>query len=162
MALLFILWCGCCWVLRGGFYGNIHRRLFGWEPGTQLTRAVCAVLMALPLAIEDPVLAALAVSIWAAMTIGYFDDAMGLVENPRDYLFMALWGAAVSLVMLLPLAYLVSPWALAWCGLGALAVVAYGINKPLGRRYGTDWTERAEFLTGVAMGAALYAGAIAT
>lgn len=156
MIALYVLWCGVCWVLRGGYYGNIHRRLFGWEPGTQLTRAVCAVLMAAPLGVFiDPALGFLALSIWAAMTIGYFDDAMGLVENPRDYFFMALWGAAVSFVMLLPLAYLVSPWSLAWCGFGALAVVAYGVNKPLGRRWNTDWTERAEFCTGAAMGLAI-------
>jgi len=157
MIALYALWCGFCWVLRGGLYGRFHRAAFGWKPGTQLTRAVSAVLMAAPLAVAfDPAFAVLALSVWAAMTIGYFDDAMGLVETPRDYLFMALWGSAVSLTMLLPLGYLVSPWALAWCGLGALAVSAYGINKPFGRRLGLDWTERAEICTGVAFGCALW------
>jgi hypothetical protein len=27
MILVYAIWCGFCWVLRGGMYGVIHRRL---------------------------------------------------------------------------------------------------------------------------------------
>jgi hypothetical protein len=157
---LYALWCGVCWVLRGGKFGAIYRALFAREPGTTVTRIGCAILMAAPLAFVDPAYALLAASIYAAMTLGYFDESMGLEQPGRDHAFLALWGVAVSFVMLLPLAYLVSLWALAWASLGALAMPAYAINKTLGRRFGMDWTERAEFLTGCAMGAALYGGVV--
>jgi hypothetical protein len=169
--IAYALWCGFCWVLRGGKYGDVHRYLFGREPGTTVTRLVCAFLMAAPLAVAfDPVLIVLWLSIYVAMTIGYFDEAMGLEEPGRDHLFLALWGAAVALIATAPLYIspalfsepptlmlaIVPPW---WAAFGVLATAAYAINKPLDRRFGTDWTERAEFLTGCAVGAALFLGA---
>jgi hypothetical protein len=154
MIAIYALWCGLCWVLRGGYYGNIHRYLFGREPGTTITRIACAFLMAAPLAILfDPALAVLWLSIYAAMTIGYFKGSMGL-ERPEHYFWLALWGATVSFIATLPTFFLYPAPIVAH--LGALAVLAYAVNKPFGRRFGTDWTERAEFLTGVAMGAALF------
>jgi len=156
MILPYVIWCGICWWLRGGKFGAIFRALFKREPGTTVTRMACAVFMGAPLSFIDPAFAIVIPFIYAAMTIGYFDEAMGLEEVPRDYIFMSLWGVVVSLVMLLPLAYLVSPWALAWSALGALVVLAYAINKPLGRRFGLDWTERAELTTGAIFGVALW------
>ncbi len=155
MIALYALWCGFCWVLRGGLYGDIHRLLFAREPGTTVTRFVCAFLMAAPLAILfDPALLILWPSIYAAMTIGYFGESMGLERPWRDHALLALWGATVSFIATLPTFFLYPATVVAH--LGALAVVAYAVNKPFGRRFGTDWTERAEFLSGVAMGAALF------
>lgn len=155
MIVLYALWCGLCWVLRGGLYGDIHRLVFAREPGTTVTRLVCAFLMAAPLAIFlDPVLAVLWLSIYASMTIGYFGGSMGLERQWRDHALLALWGATVSSVATLPL-FLFMPVPVV-AHIGAFAVVAYAVNKPFGRRFGTDWTERAEFLTGVAMGVALF------
>lgn len=45
---------------------------------------------------------------------------------------------------------------LVWALLGALAMPAYAVNKPFGRRFGLDWTERAEMLTGAVFGVALW------
>lgn len=158
MILAYALWCGFAWVLRGGYYGNIHRYLFGREPGTTVTRIVCAFLMAAPLAVAfDPVLIVLWLSIYAAMTIGYFGESMGLEQPGRDHAWLALWGAVVAGLMALPVWFLVG--VTGWYLLGALAAVAYTSQKPFGRRFGTDWTERSEFLTGVAMGAALFLAA---
>ncbi len=155
MIALYALWCGLCWVLRGGYYGNIHRYLFGREPGTTVTRLVCAFLMTAPLAVLfDPALIVLWPSIYVAMTLGYFGESMGLERPWRDHALLSLWGATVSFISTLPTFFLYPAPVVAH--LGALAVVAYAVNKPFGRRFGTDWTERAEFLTGVAMGAALF------
>ena len=160
MIALYVLWCGFCWVLRGGYYGNIHRYLFGREPGTTVTRLVCASLMAAPLAVLfDPALAVLWLSIYAAMTIGYFGGSMGLERPGRDHALLALWGLVVALIMVSPLAYFIGVKSLAYAIPGWAAVIAYAINKPFGRRFGTDWTERAEFLTGIVMGLALFLAA---
>lgn len=161
-ALAYILWCGFCWLLRGGMFGAIVRRVLRVEPGTTVTRIVCAGLMVAPLSfIIGPWAIAVWASLYTAMTLGYFDEAMGLEQPGRDHAFLALWGLVVAAVAVSPLAYAVSPWALAWSPLGALAVAAYASQKPLGRRWGLDWTERAEILTGCAMGAALLGATLA-
>jgi len=152
---LYAAWCGLCWMLRGGKFGAIWRKMFGWEPGTTITRIGCAVLMAAPLGVIDPAYAACVVTIYAAMTIGYFNNAMGL-EKPVDYLLMAFWGVVVLAIML---ASNVTLAAFTFAPAGALVAVAYGINKPLGRRFGLDWTERAELTTGAVFGAALWSAA---
>ena len=159
MTALYLAWCGAAWVLRGGAFGALCRRFLGFEPGTTLTRIACAGLMAAPMAALDWRYLALWPSIYAAMTIGYFRESMGL-EKPGDWAWLALWGATVAAIAIAPLAFLVSPWALTWAAFGALAWAAYAINKPFGRRYRTDWTERAEALTGVAMGAAIWGAAL--
>ena len=159
-ALAYILWCGYVWTLRGGGFGALVRGAGLPDPGTTLTRIACAGLMAAPLAfVVGPWALALWASIYAAMTIGYFRESMGL-EKPGDWAWLALWGATVAAIALSPLAYIVSPWSLAWAPLGALAMAAYASQLPLGRRFGTDWTERAEFLTGCVMGAVLFLGAV--
>lgn len=161
-AAAYILWCGFCWALRGGWFGAIVRGASLPEPGTTLTRIACAGLMAAPLAfVVGPWALALWASIYVAMTVGYFDESMGLEQPWRDHVFLALWGAAVAAISIAPLAYIVSPWALAWASVGALAVVAYASQKPLGRRFEWDWTERAEYLTGCAVGTAILGGVFA-
>lgn len=157
LGALYAAWCGFCWLLRGGKFGAIVRAVFKREPGTTITRISCALLMAAPLTFLDWHYIILWPTIYAAMTIGYFDEAMGLLENPRDYFFMALWGAVVSLVQIVPFAYLVSPYAAICAAGGSLAVVAYGVNKPFDHRLGLDWTERAEIMTGVIFGAVIAA-----
>ncbi|MFN9113681.1 MAG: hypothetical protein ACK5XN_26730 [Bacteroidota bacterium] len=168
----YILWCGFCWVLRGGLFGKIAR--FVWrEPGTTVTRIVCAGLMAAPLGfVIGPWDLALWASIYVAMTIGYFDESMGLEQPGRDHAFLALWGIGVAAIATAPLwgriSFFNDPlsvvafgdlYALSFALFGGLAVAAYAVNKPFGRRFGTDWTERAEFLTGCAMGAAIWCAA---
>jgi hypothetical protein len=161
MIAVYAIWCGFVWWLRGGKFGVVWRSLFKREPGTTLTRVACAFLMAAPLAVLfDPALIVLWLSIYVAMTIGYFDESMGLEQPGRDHLFLALWGLVVAGVAIAPLAYFVSVWSLAYAGIGALAVAAYAANKPFGRRFGTDWTERAEACFGSLLGFALW-GAIA-
>lgn len=159
-AAAFIVWCGACWVLRGGKFGAIYRALFRREPGTTVTRIGCAVLMATPLAFVDPAYALLAVSIWVAMTIGYFKESMG-VKDRAEVVWMSLWGNVVLFIALLPLVRWDPSYVLHWSALGLLAGPIYYFNKPFGRRFGTDWTERAEFLTGCAFGAALFGAALA-
>lgn len=149
MIFIYIAWCAFCWILRGGKFGQICRHLFGFEPGTTWTRIACAALMALPTL--DPVLWP---SIFLAMTIGYFGESMGL-EKPKDYALMALWGLTACTVMLIGRL----DWeAMAYAPIGLLVTVAYGINKPLGRRWGLDWTERAELCAGGFFGAAIWFG----
>ena len=157
-AIAYVLWCGACWVLRGGLFGAIVRRVLRVEPGTTVTRIACALLMAAPLALVNPWAALCWFSIYAAMTIGYFDESMGLEQPGRDHAFLALWGLAVAAIAIVPLAAL-DPWAFAWAPLGALAVAAYASQKRLCRRWNTDWTERAEYLTGMCVGAALWGAA---
>ena len=152
MIALYAAWCGLCWMLRGGKFGAIWRKLFGWEPGTTITRISCALLMSAPLlAWHWP----LALCIYVAMTLGYFGNAMGL-EKPVDYLLMAFWGVVVLAIML---ASNVTLAAFMFAPAGALVAVAYGVNKTLGRRWGLDWTERAELTTGAIFGAALWSAA---
>lgn len=160
MTAFYLIYCGAAWVLRGGAFGALCRRFLGFEPGTTLTRIVCAGLMALPLALLDWRYLALWPSIWAATCIGYFRESMGL-EKPGDWAWLALWGVTVAAIAIAPLAFLVSPWVLAWAAFGALAAAAYASQKLLGRRWGWDWTERAELLTGCAMGAAIVGAAVA-
>jgi hypothetical protein len=153
MIALYALWCGYVWTLRGGGFGAIVRNLFGVEPGTTITRIACAFLMATPLAVWfDPALIVLWLSIYVAMTLGYFGESMGLEQPGRDHLFLALWGLVVAGIAIAPLAYFVSVWALAYAPIGALAVAAYAINKP----FGGHWTQRAEAATGVLLGCVLY------
>ena len=159
--ILYVAWCGYVWTLRGGGFGAIVRKLFLVEPGTTITRIACALLMAAPLAVLfDPAFIVLWPSIYLAMTLGYFDESMGLEQPGRDHLFLALWGLVVAGIAIAPLAYFVSVWSLAYAPIGALAVVAYAANKPFGRRFGTDWTERAEACFGALLGLALW-GAVA-
>lgn len=154
MIALYALWCGLCWVLRGGKFGAICRR-FGFEPGTTITRIACAGFMAAPLALVIEWWAlALWASVYLATTIGYFSESMGL-EKESDFWNLPLWGVTVCAVILLPL--LINDPFNSWLALaGVLVLPAYDLNKPLGRRFGTDWTERAEFLTGCVFGAAIY------
>jgi hypothetical protein len=170
-AVVYVFWCGVVWVLRGGLFGKIARRVWR-EPGTTLTRIVCAGLMAAPLAFVVGWWAlALWASIYAAMTVGYFGASMGL-NRARDYPFLSLWGATVAAIATAPLwgrvSFFSDPaslvafadlYALSFALFGGLAVAAYAVNKPFGRRFGTDWTERAEFLTGCAVGAAIWCAA---
>lgn len=94
-------------------------------------------------------------SIYLAMTVGYFGEGMGL-ERVRDYALMALWGFVVCAIMLVGT---LSIDALLYAPTGFLAALAYGLNKPLGHRFGLDWTERAELCTGAIFGLALYLAA---
>jgi hypothetical protein len=159
LASLYVVWCGYVWTLRGGGFGAIVRKLFFVEPGTTVTRIVCALLMAAPLVVWfDPSMIVLWPSIYVAMTLGYFDESMGLEQPGRDHLFLALWGLVVASISIAPLAAF--NFEVLWFApIGALAVAAYAINKPFGRRFGTDWTERAELCTGLLMGLALVGAA---
>lgn len=144
---IYAAWCGFCWRLRGGAFGAIARK-FGWEPGTTWTRIVCAGLIALPVAGHFPYLWPF---VYVAMTLGYFGGSMGL-ERPRDYALMALWGLTIALVSLSGTLLARSlPFSL----VGLLAPLAYGLNKPLGRRWGLDWTERGEIGIGLLLGTAI-------
>jgi hypothetical protein len=159
--VFYVLWSGFCWVLRGGLFNNLQRRITSKNVGTDVGRFVAATLMIAPLVFFNY----WAIVAWpflvAAMKIGYFDGSMGLEQPGRDHAFLALWGFTVALIAtsglgliwtgnILPTVNL-SDWAF----IGALAVAAYAVNKPFGRRFGTDWTERAEYLTGCAIGTAM-------
>ena len=111
--------------------------------------------MAAPLVMLDWHLVFMWPSIYAAMTVGYFGDGMGL-ERVRDYALMALLGFVVCAIMLVGT---LSIDALLYAPTGFLAALAYGLNKPLGHRWGLDWTERAELCTGAIFGLALYLAA---
>lgn len=149
LKLVYAAWCALCWRLRGGAISDITRRLFGYALTTGATRAVCALLMALPLTLVEPILILVAPVIWGAMTFGYFDDSMGLEEPVRDHVFLALWGVAVAAALVAPAAALhFDALRLLPAGLGALVVVAYAANKP----FGGKWTERAELATGAIFG----------
>lgn len=85
--------------------------------------------------------------IFAAMTIGYFGEAMS-ARDARETALMSAWGVTVGLIST------ISPWG----ALGALAGPIYWANHKIGNgRF--DWTQRAEFFTGVSLGAALYLAA---
>ncbi len=164
-----ILWAGVCWVLRGGKFGALCRRWLGVEPGTTITRVVTMGMLTFPfgLVLSPQLAVALWASCYLASTIGYFGEAMGLERPGRDHLLMALWGATVAAIASLPLwidgiglgADAIVPPALQAALIGALAAPAYAFNKAFGRRFGTDWTERAEFTFGAALGAAIFLAA---
>lgn len=162
---LYAAWCGGCWLLRGGKFGALCRRWLGVEPGTTITRVATMGMLAFPLGLV--LTPQLAIALWAscylASTIGYFGSAMGLERPWRDHLLMAAWGAAVAAVASLPL-WIDDLWSAPANGMppallaalvGTLAAPAYALNKIFGRRFGTDWTERAEFTEGMALGLSL-------
>jgi hypothetical protein len=160
-AALYIAWYGCVWVLRGGLFGKIYRRLRGVPDDERpeisaVTRIVCSGLAAGPLWFFVGWWAiALWASIFASMTIGYFNKAMGL-QKPGDPFWMALWGVTVVAIAIFPMAVVNQDFfLLALAPVGALAALAYAVNKPFGRRFGTDWTERSEFCSGLCFGAAM-------
>lgn len=159
--LVYAIRAGFIWVLRGGWLGGLARDYLSIKIGTTVTRLVCAGLLAAPLYFTlGWWFVALWLSIYVAMTIGYFDDAMGLEEPVRDHIYMALWGWAVTTIAVSPLAVLVGLTSLLWGFLGVFAVAAYWLNKPFGRRWGWDWTERAEWVMGFIFGSAVYLGAV--
>jgi len=151
--LIYVLWCGLCWVLRGGLFGKLCRDWLGVEPGTTLTRIGCALLMAAPLVCLTPWATLCWFSIYAGMTIGYFGGSMGQERQPRDALLMAGWGLAVLTLSLAPTAILEPSRPL----LGALGILAgpiYWANHRLGNgRF--DWTQRSEWMVGMVMGVGL-------
>ena len=158
-SLAYSLWVGICWWLRGGKFGALVRAAGLPEPGTTVTRLACAGLATVPLA---AVLGWPTIAVWAsaygAMTIGYLGASMGQERQPRDVLLMCCWGVLVCAVMLAGVALaLLDLQPVTWAPLGAIAGPAYALNKPLGRRWGLDWTERAELCTGAAFGAAIAA-----
>ena len=157
--VVYSLWVGICWWLRGGKFGALVRAAGLPEPGTTATRVACAGLIAAPLAaLLGWSAAAVWVSVYGAMTIGYFGGSMGQERQPRDLLLMSCWGLVVAGVMLAGVALaLVDLQPLSGAALGTLAGPAYALNKPLGRRWGLDWTERAEMCIGAAFGAAIAA-----
>ena len=142
---LYVAWCGFCWLLRGGKFGELCRKWFQVEPGTTWTRIGSSFLIALPVFHWFPLLW---LSTYAAMTIGYFGESMGL-ERKRDWPLMALWGLVVALVTL---SGTLLAQSLLFAPIGLLAPLAYGLNKPLGRRWGLDWTERGEIGIGLILG----------
>ena len=174
MTALYLVWCGLVWVLRGGWFGALCRKFAGFEPGTTLTRIVCAGLMAAPMAFVVGWLSfALWFAIWVAMTVGYFGASMGLTRT-SDYPLLAAWGAVVAFISTIPLhsrltiftdpatiSIMIDPAKAVWSLTGALAVAAYASQKPFDRRFGWDWTERAEALTGACVGAAIVGAAVA-
>lgn len=157
MVALYAIWYGLGWLLRGGKFGAIFRALFRREPGTTVTRLSCAALMAAPLGFVDPAYALLGITIYLAMTIGYFRESMG-VETPAEVACMSLWGWTVLAIALSPLAYFVGLSSIAYSVFGLLAGPIYLANKKIGRALGLDWTERSEILFGVAAGTAITLG----
>ena len=156
-SVAYSLWVGICWWLRGGKFGALVRAAGLPEPGTTVTRLACAGLATVPLA---AVLGWPTIAVWAsaygAMTIGYFGGSMGQERQPRDVLLMSCWGLVVATVMLAGVGIAtLSDAGLPYAVVGILAGPAYALNKPLGRRWGLDWTERAELCTGAAFGAAI-------
>ena len=148
MIVLFALWCALCWRLRGGLISNLTSKV--WRPlTTGETRIACALLMAAPLTLVDPILILVALAIWASMTLGYFDASMGLEQPGRDHVFLALWGVAVAAIMIAPAVALhFDATRIMPAGLGVLVAAAYAANKP----FGGKWTERAELATGAIFG----------
>jgi hypothetical protein len=172
----FILWCGVAWVLRGGWFGAIVREYLRVEPGTTITRLACALMIAVPLGIAHGAgwvwIGATWLSIYVSMVFGYFGSSMGIERGLRDIALMSLWGTTVAAIALSGSALCGLVWFyLADCLdaywhyilpsykfalVGALAGPIYAINKPFGKRWGWDWTERSEAMTGAAIGAALW------
>jgi hypothetical protein len=155
MMAVYVAWVAFCWVLRGGFFGKLMRTYLGWEPGTQLTRGAASGLIALPLLYFTPWALAAWPAVWLAMTLGYFGEAMGQTRQPRDILLMAAWGLTVTAVAVVPLAWQ-APLDFAWAAFGLLAGPVYWLNHRIGNDRLLDWTERAEAMTGAAVGAALW------
>ena len=160
-SVAYSLWVGICWWLRGGKFGALVRAAGLPEPGTTVTRLACAGLATVPLAaVLGWPACFVAASAYGAMTIGYFGGSMGQERQPRDVLLMCCWGLVVATVMLAGVSLaLVDLQPMTGAPIGLLAGPAYALNKPLGRRGGLDWTERAELVTGAAFGAAI-AGAL--
>lgn len=150
ISILYAVWCGLCWRLRGGALNQIISML-GGHVGTGITRIVTSAFITAPLLYIDWKLAVLWPFIFTAMTLPYFDKSMGLEEKGRDHFYLALWGVAVAAISLAPLAWH-NPWVLLNALGGILFMVAYWVNKPLGGK----WTERAEMCVGFLLGILLW------
>ena len=153
ISILYAVWCGLCWRLRGGALNQLTS-MVGIHVGTGITRIVTSALITAPLLHIDWKLAVLWPFIFAAMTLPYFDRSMGL-EAKADYGWLAMWGAAVTSIVLLPAIYMDPDKVWLVCG-GPLLMLPYALAKPLGGK----WTERAEcgvgFLLGLLMWAAYH------
>lgn len=146
---LYSLWCSLCWLLRGGKFGAIVRRLFNREPGTTITRLACSFLMTLPVVYTSgPIALLLWPFLYLSMVLGYFGGSMG-VYTLREVGLMSLWGVTVATIASLPLLWNHLTY---WPLLASLVGPAYWINRKLGRRWGLDWTERGELSMGLLMG----------
>jgi hypothetical protein len=148
--ILYALWCGLCWRLRGGALNQLTS-MVGIHVGTGITRIVTSALIVAPLTYFQWHLAAMWPFVFAAMTLPYFDKSMGLEEKGRDHFYLALWGVAVAAICIAPLAWY-NPWVLLNSLGGILFMVAYAANKPLGG----NWTERAECCVGFLLGLLLW------
>lgn len=189
-------WGGLCWWLRGGAFGRICRRgkatkdvldllgalrdpyaalTEGFEPGTQLTRGVSLLLLALPFALFDWHLLALWPALWisvAALGWGSYMD-MGDADEPDneitagllrglglrdgtelyDFCGMTLTGFLRGCLLAAVMSALGYPgWPmLILAGMGVVYWICWRLQKRLPRAY----TEIAEMAVGAIVGGGL-------
>lgn len=155
LILIYAIWAGYCWTLRGGGFGALCRSYLGFEPGTTITRIATALLIAAPLTVAAGWWA-LAVwpALYVAMTLGYFKESMG-VQDFDEVAWMSVWGVVVLLIASFPFI----PSSLPFAAAGALVGPIYLVNKRVDPN--GHWTQTSEFCTGFAFGLALYLGASA-
>lgn len=164
MILLYALWVGALWRIRGGAWET----LLGLPPRTTLARAVTSALIALPLVFSMPgtvaPLLGIGVGLMAGMALAGWGDAMdiGRVAGTRwdDAAAMSGWGvvvvlpAAVVSVLLDGVAW---PLVLAGVLFGPIYALAWHLPRlPRVAGFAAGPTEWAEVACGAAIGAALW------
>lgn len=158
LGIIYCSYFGCIWILRGGAFGAICRKYLNFEPGTTITRLACALIATAPLALLQIPSAFCFITLYIGMTLGYFKESMGQEKQPKDIIWMSVWGLAVMFIAILPLIHLQLTDA-SFTLLGALAGPIYYINHKLGNGK-FDWTQRAEFCTGIVFGAVHFLAAM--
>lgn len=170
MILLYALWCGFLWRVRGGAWAT----LLALQASGTIARLAVAAWFAIPLAIglRQPWLLSLAPAIFAGITLAGWGDQMdiGRTGGTRwgDAAAMSGWGVVVTLPSAVVIACLGgTAWPVLVAGLlfgpvYALMWAASDLPNPLNvsklpRVPGFAWgpTEWAEFVVGMAFGPAI-------
>lgn len=160
MTLLYALWCGFLWRIRGGAWETLLRL----PPGTTRARLATATLMAAPLMLLTWWAPAFAAAIFVGMAMAGWGHAMdiGRVAGTRwgDAAWMSAWGV----VAVLPAAVVAGfiggvAWPLLAAGVlfGPVYALAWHLPRLLNiPDFAIGPTEWAEFGCGAAIGAALW------
>lgn len=160
MIVLFAIWAGFLWRVRGGAWETLLRL----PPGTTKARLATAALIAAPLAIADPWAAAVAPALFLGMALAGWGHAMdiGRVAGTRwgDAAWMSGWGVVVVLPSAV-VAGLLGGVAWPLLAAGALFGPVYALAWHLPRLpdipdFAIGPTEWAEVACGAAVGAALW------
>lgn len=160
MTLLYAIWCGFLWRVRGGAWVTLLRL----PAGTTKARFAVAVLVAAPLMLAMPGAATIAPALFLGLVLAGWGDAMdiGRIAGSRwgDAIGMSAWGMVTvlpSAVVTAVLGGVAWPVLLAGVLFGPIYALAWHLPRlPDVPRFAAGPTEWAEAACGAAIGAALW------